>query len=76
MTSIVVNEQLAKVIVVQETAPKIIVVYKGMAGDAGSGSGNLLAINNLSDVANIDLSRNNLKAITKEESIINSLIFG
>lgn len=76
MTFIVVNEQLAKVIVVQETAPKIIVVYKGMDGGAGSGSGNLLAINNLSDVANIDLSRNNLKAITKEESIINSLIFG
>jgi hypothetical protein len=76
MTSIVVSQQLSKVIVVQETTPKIIVVYKGMDAVSSGTVGDLLSTNNLSDVANIDISRNNLKAINKEESIINSLIFG
>ena len=39
-------------------------------------SGGLLAANNLSDVANVNTARQNLLAITDEESIINSLIFG
>lgn len=41
-----------------------------------NGNGDLLASNNLSDVANVDTSRNNLGAINNSESIINALIFG
>jgi len=41
-----------------------------------NGNGDLLASNNLSDVANIETSRNNLGAISISESIINALIFG
>jgi len=38
--------------------------------------GDLLASNNLSDVANIDTARENLKAASKIESIVNAFIFG
>lgn len=41
-----------------------------------SGNGDLLASNNLSDVANTETARNNLGAISNTESIVNSLIFG
>lgn len=41
-----------------------------------NGNGDLLAANNLSDVANTDTARNNLGAITNIESIVNALIFG
>jgi len=41
-----------------------------------NGNGDLLAINNLSDVANVDTARNNLGAINNSESIVNALIFG
>lgn len=46
------------------------------SGGGGGGSGDLLSTNNLSDVANTTTSRNNLGAISAEESIINALIFG
>jgi len=38
--------------------------------------GDLLSVNNLSDVANVNTARENLGAITNTQSIINSLIFG
>ena len=40
------------------------------------GSGDLVAANNLSDVANVDTARNNIGAINNSESIVNALIFG
>lgn len=66
-------------VVVTEQVSKIIVINKGLKGDKGdngTGSGDMLSANNLSDVANVDTARNNIKAISNNESIINSLIFG
>ncbi len=41
-----------------------------------AGGGDMLSANNLSDVANITTSRNNIGAVSVSESIINALIFG
>lgn len=103
MTSIVVNKSSSKIIIVEESQPKVIVINKGPKGDSGSGFppggtidqfltkkssvdydaewktvaiGNLFSNNNLSDVDNVDTARENIKAITNTESIINALIFG
>ncbi|MCS6281441.1 MAG: hypothetical protein HUM72_12485 [Dolichospermum sp.] len=41
-----------------------------------SNMGVLLASNNLSDVANVNTARNNIGAVSNNESIVNALIFG
>jgi len=38
--------------------------------------GDLIASNNLSDVDNKDVARNNLGAVSVSESVVNALIFG
>ncbi len=98
--NIVVTEEPSKIIVVNESSPKVITINKGEAGEGipsggllgqvlikksnndydtewtNNGNGDLLASNNLSDVANVDTARHNLGAINNSESIVNALIFG
>ena len=76
MTSIIVNANPAPIIKANTESVAIIVVNKGEKGDPGAGGGDLYSANNLSDVANVNTARNNLGAISDEESIVNSLIFG
>lgn len=87
---VVVNEVQPKIITVNRGLTGEGVPSGGIAGQVlaklsssdydthwtSSGNGDLLASNNLSDVANVDEARNNLGAINNQESILNALIFG
>lgn len=87
---VVVNELQPKIITVNKGLPGQGVPSGGTTGQVlakisndnydthwtSNGNGDLLAANNLSDVANTDTARNNLGAITNIESIVNALIFG
>ena len=87
---IVINELQPKVVTVNQglngqgiptggTTGQVLAKLSGSNYDTqwtSNGNGDLLASNNLSDVANVDTSRNNLGAINNSESIINALIFG
>ena len=88
--NIVVNEILSKVIVVNKGIAGVGVPSGGDSGKIlakasssdydtvwiSASSGDMLSANNLSDVSDISIARQNLSAITNAESIINSLIFG
>ena len=91
MTTIVINKEVSKVVVVNKgvngqgvppggSTLQFLIKSSNANYDTEwttlPPAGDMFAANNLSDVADVDTARNNIGAVSNVDSIVNALIFG